>query len=99
MNQVSTPAELGAVARAARKARGWTQQEAADSAGLSRRLVNMIEGGQHPNAELWRVLSLLNALGVPLHTAAPATPSTVARMPATDLDLDAHLGTFRKADQ
>jgi HipA-like protein len=41
--------------------------EAADAAGVSRRLVNLLKGGRHPNAEVWRVLALLNALDVPLH--------------------------------
>jgi transcriptional regulator with XRE-family HTH domain len=73
---VRTAAEVGALARAARAARGWNQQQAADAAGLSRRFVNMLEGGEHTNAELWRVLALLDAVGVELHGTAPApTPA------------------------
>jgi transcriptional regulator with XRE-family HTH domain len=97
MEHVRTPADLGAMARAARTARGWSQQEAADAAGVSRRFVNMVEGGQHPNAEVWRVLALMNALGAPLHAALPEAASATAHTRTTaDFDLDAHLGTFRK---
>ena len=83
MDQVRTPADLGAMARAARTVRGWSQQEAADAAGVSRRFVNMVEGGKHPNAEVWRVLALMNALGAPLHVAVPATASTTVRVTPT----------------
>lgn len=83
MEQVRTPADLGALARAARSARGWTQQEAADAAGVSRRFVNMIEGGQHPNAEVWRVLALMNALGACLHAPGPAVASARAHATTT----------------
>ncbi len=83
MEQVRTPADLGAIARATRTARGWTQQEAADAAGVSRRFVNMLEGGQHANAEVWRVLALLNALGATLHAAVPAVASEIADVAAT----------------
>lgn len=82
MEQVRTPADLGAMARAARTARGWTQQEAADTAGVSRRFVNMFEGGQHPNAEVWRVLALMNALGAPLHATVPKAAAAMAHVTA-----------------
>lgn len=73
MARMTTPAELGALARAARRIRGWSQQQAADAAGVSRRFVNMLEGGEHRNAEVWRVLALLNALDVELVGTAPTT--------------------------
>jgi HTH-type transcriptional regulator/antitoxin HipB len=101
---VRTPADLGALARAARKAHSWNQQQAADAAGVSRRFVSMFESGGHANAELWRVLALLSALGVELTgfvasgtdtTAAAAEPAP-PEPPAPDgFDLDAHLSAFR----
>lgn len=58
--------EIGALARAARRARGWTQETAALEAGVSRQFVIALESGRHPNAELWRVLSVLSAVGATL---------------------------------
>lgn len=83
MEHVRTPADLGAMARAARTVRGWSQQEAADAAGVSRRFVNMVEGGQHPNAEVWRVLALMNAVGAPLHATVPAGASAMVQVTTT----------------
>lgn len=84
--------DLGRLVHAARVRRGWSQRQAGEAAGISRRLVNQIEGGSHPNAELWRVLALLQALDVRLQadTSSPThdTPSP------DDFDLDAHLARF-----
>lgn len=112
---VRTAAEVGALARAARTARGWNQQQAADAAGLSRKFVNLLEGGEHTNAELWRVLALLDAVGVELNGTAPTrvpappaeaagtAPAAAPPAPATPpggFDLDAHLDAFRdRGDQ
>ena len=102
MEQVRTVGDLGDLARAARIARGWSQQEAADAAGVSRRFVNMLEGGQHANAEVGRVLAVLDALDVHLAAAlstadSAASPQTPAsRTGESDaIDLDAYLSTFR----
>lgn len=105
MARVTTPADLGALARAARLARGWNQQQAAHAAGVSRRFVNMLEGGEHRNAEVWRVIALLNALDVELVGTAPTTASANAEYsieplarelsPSDDFDLDRHLATFQ----
>jgi transcriptional regulator with XRE-family HTH domain len=103
--QVRTLVELGALARAARAARGWNQQQAADAAGVSRRFVNMLEGGGHVNAEVWRVLALLEAVGVVLTATLPSESSTVpedslgtpaaATVAPDGFDLDSHLSAFR----
>ncbi len=79
MKPVMTVGDLASLARAARLARGWSQQQAADAAGVSRRFVNMLEGGQHGNAEVGRVLSLLDALDVPLAGTLPAPASATSR--------------------
>lgn len=97
--QIADMTDLGRILREARTRQGWSQQQAADAAGVSRRLVNLLEGGRHPNAEVWRVLSLLNALDVPLHaeldSGAPADSRANAIAKEDDIDLDAHLATFR----
>jgi len=99
--RVSKASDLGPLVRAARAARGWSQQQAGDAAGVSRRLVNLIESGEHPNAELWRVLAVLGAVGIRLdgsmddwpaeHVAADAAPLVTS----DDFDLDAYLAQFR----
>jgi y4mF family transcriptional regulator len=109
---VRTPTEVGALVRTGRKARGWSQQQAADAAGVSRRFVNMVEDG-HRNAEMWRVLALLDAVGVTLDatTQEPAAgplgdggtavaPAPIADAPDPDaLSLDEHLRRFRGGTQ
>ena len=64
---------------------------------MSRRLVNQLEGGQHANAELWRVLALLNALDVTVRAdlAGEGIATEPAAQSADDIDLEAHLATFR----
>lgn len=69
-----TTAELGALARAARRTLGWTQEQAAYEAGVSRQFVIALEGGRHPNAELWRVLAVLSAVGVTLSGSVSDRP-------------------------
>lgn len=112
MALVRTPTELGALVRTGRKDRNWSQQQAADAAGVSRRFVNMVEDG-HPNAEMWRVLALLDAVGVTLDAStqkpdsdvagkgrAEVTPATIASLPDPDsLSLDEHLRAFRGGTQ
>lgn len=100
MQRVRTANDVAELVRAARSARGWSQQRAAHAAGVSRRFVNMVEGG-HPTAEVGLVLTLLASLGVSLtgalHTESPATPdagSERADLPG-EIDLDAYLSTFR----
>lgn len=99
MAVLRTMVGLGVLARAARTARGWSQQEAADAAGVSRRFVNRLEGGLHDAAEVGRVLALLRALEVNLDATYPAGPaSTPVRSAAPpagdDFDLGAHLDGF-----
>lgn len=103
MALVRTPTEVGALVRTGRKARGWSQQQAADAAGVSRRFVNMVEDG-HPNAEMWRVLALLDAVGVTLDATTQGgtavAPAVTAAVPDPDsLTLDEHLRAFRGGTQ
>lgn len=95
MGLVRTVQDVAEVVRAARAARGWSQQEAADAAGVSRRFVSMVEGG-HATAETGRVLALLDALGVRLTTVRPTESAATTEAPSTgkavasdEFDLDA----------
>jgi y4mF family transcriptional regulator len=60
---ISNPLALGAAVRRARAVRGWTQQDLAGHAGVSRAFVIDLERGARPRAELMRVLAVLRALG------------------------------------
>ena len=62
---VQSPADLGAMIAARRKARKFTQQEFADLAGVGRRFLSELESGKS-TAELGKVLQVLNALGLDL---------------------------------
>lgn len=53
---------LGAALRSRRRGRGWTQAELAEAAGVSRRFVGELEGGERTGAELGRVLAVIRAL-------------------------------------
>ena len=103
MLRIRSTEDLGALVRSARVARGWSQQEAADSAGVSRRFVNRVESGGHKQAEVSRVLSLIQGLGIEIFSttgdeAPPGDASTeVAESTEQpdDFDLDAHMESFR----
>lgn len=100
MQRVRTVSDVADVVRAARIARGWSQQQAANAAGVSRRFVNMVERG-HATAEVGLVLALLASLGVRLTGTLPAADTAVPEAnageagPPGEIDLNAFLSTFR----
>lgn len=101
MGHIKTIVDLAEIARSARAALGWSQQQVADAAGVSRRFVNLLEGGQHEGAEISRVLAVLDAAGVRLDGALPADrPEALSgeQTSAGEIDLDAYLSTFRAAE-
>lgn len=68
-----TSAELGAVLRSHRRARGLTQEGVAERAGVSRAFVSDLERGARAGAELARVLAVARALDLALDLVpAPA---------------------------
>lgn len=73
LRPVSSPASLGAYVRNARRARGWTQANLADEAGVGRRFVIELEGGKS-TAALGLTLRTLGALGLDV-TVGPSTAS------------------------
>lgn len=60
---VKSAHDLGRVVVARRKARGYSQQEFADLAGVGRRFVSELESGK-ATAEIGKVLQVLTALGI-----------------------------------
>lgn len=59
--KVRTVNELGATIRRARKERGWTQDDLAVRAGISRRTLVALEGG-NPRGEIGIVVRVIAAL-------------------------------------
>jgi|GEM_PF-1422281 len=69
-----TPTRIGSTIRALRSARGLTQAELAECAGISRRWLIDLEAGRGDNARLGMTLALLDTLGASLfiETDGPA---------------------------
>ena len=59
--KIRTVNELGATIRRARKQRGWTQDDLAVRAGISRRTLVALEGG-NPRGEICIVVRVIAAL-------------------------------------
>lgn len=60
---LASPAELGRAVRAARLARGLTQEDIADRAKVSRKFVNQLEEGK-ASAHLGKVLTVMMSAGL-----------------------------------
>ncbi len=75
--------QLGHIIRKARLARGRTQAELADSAGISRTTLNLLENGLFPDLGVRRAQAILDHLALELQVrAAPrrrANPVLMAR--------------------
>lgn len=61
---MATVRDLGAAVRARRHDLGLSQDELSRSAGVSRPWLSRVESGNHPGAELQKVLDLLDVLGL-----------------------------------
>lgn len=66
---IRSPEQLGGAVAHSRKAKGYSQQEFADLAGVGRRFVSDLENGK-PTAEIGKVLQVLTALGLDLELRA-----------------------------
>ena len=94
MARITLPRQVGLVVASARKARGLTQSQLAQIAGVSRQLVNRLETGTASGIALDKLLPILGAAGCALDVspleengcgterhllpAAPATQPTPA---------------------
>lgn len=88
---VRTPADIGALIRDRRKARGLDQAELAANVGVSRLWINQVEGGK-PGANLGLILRTLAALDITLLVATGGpSPSAVASS-----DIDAVIAAARR---
>jgi len=83
MRGIGDARELGALLRDARIAAGLSQQALADTAGISRPTLRMLEQG-HPTGELSKALDVLRALELELRIA----PTSSAAFTLDSLDLE-----------
>ena len=65
-----TPAEIGHVVRAARRAQGLRQDQLAGAAGVGVRFLSELERGK-PTVRLEKMLAVLDALGCRLRVEMP----------------------------
>lgn len=65
-----TPAEIGHIVRAARRAQGLRQDQLAGAAGVGVRFLSELERGK-PTVRLEKVLAVLGALGCRLRVEMP----------------------------
>ena len=102
MTRIRIPRQVGIVAAAARRTQGLTQQQVADTAGVSRQLVNRLETGSATGIALDKLLSILSATGCaldvyPLNEAdvtsfePSATPDLMSFDPLEDYPFDESL--------
>lgn len=73
-----TPAEIGEIVRATRKANGLRQDELAGTAGVGLRFIVDLEAGK-PTAQIGKVLQVLAALGCSIDVNPPLTPNAAAK--------------------
>ncbi|WP_370524013.1 type II toxin-antitoxin system Y4mF family antitoxin [Cellulomonas sp. APG4] len=73
MTATRSAADTAAAIRAARRARGLTQAQLAERAGVGRQWLVALEKG-HDRAELGKVIAVLSALGLTLATRETPTP-------------------------
>lgn len=64
---VSDPIALGASVRRRRSARGWSQADLAERAGVRRQYISDLERGRLDQATWARVTGVLDVLGADLH--------------------------------
>lgn len=71
-----TPAEIGDIVRATRKAAGLRQDELAGAAGVGLRFIVDLEAGK-PTAQIGKTLQVLAALGCSLEITPPRSKGTL----------------------
>lgn len=81
MNNV---AQLGAAVTQLRRDAGWTQEQLADKAGVSRRWLVMFENGRTPGVDATKVFRTLEKLGMEL-AVLPRRPPSVEEQELLDL--------------
>lgn len=63
MPYITLPRQVGIVVQAARTSKGLTQAEVAETAGVSRQLVNRLETGSASGIALDKLLAILDSVG------------------------------------
>lgn len=76
---------IGAIVRAERKRRGWTQQELADRSGLAQGYLTLLETGQRQNPEIDTLRKLAAAFNWPVDRLLTEAPPAVGAAPVERL--------------
>lgn len=79
-----------------RRSLGWTQQQVADLAGVSRKWVSEFERGATVSVELPLLLRVLDALELSLEIVPVATSVTEPERLQPEVDLDQLLTQYRE---
>jgi len=87
--------QLVAAARGRRRELGWSQEDFARRAGVSRTWVHDFEQGTG-GASIEAVLRALDVLGLPLDLARDKPPAVASEAESVVIDLDALLDQYRK---
>ena len=98
MTEAELRRRFGRSVAAARRARGWSQEELAEAGGVSRNEVSLVERGE-VTCSLWVASRLANVLGATIDGCLQRDASErelrvaelVRRLPAQDLDRAAAL--------
>jgi y4mF family transcriptional regulator len=74
-DRMLTPAGIGAIVRAARKAQGLRQDQLAGASGVGLRFIVNLEAGK-PTVQMGKALLVLQTLGCSVDIAPPSEPET-----------------------
>jgi len=88
---MTTPEELASAVKDRRRELHLTQAQVAQTAGVTRQFVSMVERS-HPTAELGKVLAVLDA--VQIHALAIPAPVASQHKNMNELDLNQHLRDY-----
>lgn len=83
--QIQKPADLARIVKTQRQAQGFTQQEVAESVGITRQSLARIESG-HAGASFDLVLRILDELNIHLEANSYRQPIANVSIPARDTD-------------
>lgn len=82
MREIRAPRQIGAAIREARHEKGLTQQQLADSSGVSRGFINRLEKGESVAVYPEKLLSVLSALGLRLMIGEAVEDGVLESRPA-----------------
>lgn len=90
--------DLGALIRAARKERNWTQEQLAQQAGVSRYTIMQLESGRISDLGIRKVMSIMGYLALEMHfqKAQSRRPTLQEMYALNDRERQEHANQFRR---